>query len=126
MWHAQGRAEGSLAGLLDAASQRLRPPIVGRILTRTAAGLVRMQIFDRAMTLAAQAFTSIFPLILMLSVAVGRSRGAWLATVANLPPTTRSILDEALDQVGISAFGVLGALIVVLSSTGLARALARG
>ena len=30
---------------------------VGRLLTGTAAGLIRIQIFDRSMTLAAQAFT---------------------------------------------------------------------
>jgi membrane protein len=98
---------------------------VVRLLTRTVAGLVRVQIFDRSMTLAAQAFTSIFPLIIMLSALVGRGRSGSLAEIAHLPETSRYVLDDALNQAGISAFGVAGCLIVLLSATGLARALAR-
>jgi membrane protein len=50
----------------------LRPVV--RLVTRTATGLVQLQIFDRAMTLAAQAFTSIFP-VLILSGALPTASG---------------------------------------------------
>lgn len=118
--------------ILVAVPQRLRPPIgwlarnwVGRLLGRTAAELVRVQIFDRSMTLAAQAFTSIFPVVILLAAVAGRGQSDRLADLAHLPAASRSVLDDALDQGGIGAFGVVGALVVLLSATGLARALAR-
>jgi membrane protein len=98
---------------------------VGRLLTRTAAGLIRIQIFDRSMTLAAQAFTSVFPVLILLGAVLGGGQGDLLADIAHLPPPTRYVLDDALGHPGIGAFGVVGSLVVLLSSTGLARALAR-
>ena len=123
--------ERRLARVLTIAP-RLRPPIawlarglVGRLLLHTAAGLVRVQIFDRAMTLAAQTFTSIFPLIILFGTVAGRGRSTSLAELAHLPDASRKVIDDALSQSGFSAFGVLGGLIVLLSSTSLARALTR-
>ena len=124
--------ERRVAHVLVAVPRRLRPPIawlarnwMGRLLGRTAAELVRVQIFDRSMTLAAQAFTSIFPVVILLAAVMGRGQSDRLADLAHLPPASRSVLDDALDHGGISAFGVVGSLVVLLSATGLARALAR-
>ena len=65
---------------LDAVPRRLRPLAeavlahrLGGLLLRVAGELVRVQIFDRAMTLAAQAFTSIFPILIMLGALSGAS-----------------------------------------------------
>jgi membrane protein len=77
-----------------------------------------VQIFDRSMTPAAQASNSIFPLVIMLGVVFDRGQGASLADVAHLPDASRHVLDEALSQGGISAVGVVGCLLVLLSSTG--------
>jgi membrane protein len=112
--------------------ERLRPfldrPVlrpVGRLMTRTATELVRLQIFDRAMTLAAQAFTSVFPVLILVGAVVGSGPSARLADFVSLPPASRSVLDDAMSHAGLSTFGVVGSLVVLLSSTGLARALTR-
>ena len=97
----------------------------GRILVRASAGFVRVQIFDRAMTVAAQAFTSIFPVLIMLSLVLGLRHSARLASLAHLPPASRRLLDEAFGGRGIGAFGVVGSVVVLVSATSLARALAR-
>jgi membrane protein len=111
--------ETRVARVLARLPPRLRPPVawlarqwVGRLLARTTAALVRVQIFDRAMTLAAQIFTSVFPLLILVGTLVG---GA----------TARRLADWALSHSGLAAFGVVGSLVVLLSSTGLARALTR-
>jgi membrane protein len=127
-----GLWEERLAHVLLVAPPRLRPSIawlarnwVGRLVGRTAAGLVRVQIFDRSMTLAAQAFTSIFPVLILLAAVLGKGQGERLADIAHLPPTSRYVIDDALSHGGLGAFGVVGSLVVVISSTGLARALGR-
>ena len=131
--------ERRVAHVLVVVPQRLRRPIawlarpiarlarhwVGRFLARTVAELVRVQIFDRSMTLAAQAFTSLFPVLIMLAAVLGAERRDRLADLAHLPPTSRSVIDDALAHGGISAFGVVSSVVVLMSSTGLARALAR-
>jgi membrane protein len=101
----------------------LRPVV--RLVTRTATGLVQLQIFDRAMTLAAQAFTSIFPVLILSGALLGSATSIRLADVVNLPPASRSLVEDAMSNAGPSAFGVVGSLVVLLSSTGLARALTR-
>jgi membrane protein len=95
------------------------------LLARATAGLVRVQIFDRAMTLAAQAFTSIFPVLILLGSMLGTGPGHRLADAAGLPETSRRVFDAAFGHGGFSTFGLVGGLIVVVSSTGLARALSR-
>jgi membrane protein len=121
-----------VARALLAVPPRLRPALAWltrrgpvRLVARTMAGVIRVQIFDRAMTLAAQAFTSIFPVLILLGSFLGAGEGHELADAAGLPETSRRVLDDAFGRGGFSAFGVLGALIVLVSSTGLARALAR-
>jgi membrane protein len=97
----------------------------GRTLLRCLAGLVKVQIFDRAMTLAAQAFTSIFPLLILFGSLLGAKQSAEFADALNLPPSSRRLLTDALSDRGVSTFGVFGALIVLFSATGLARAMVR-
>nr|WP_221382230.1 YhjD/YihY/BrkB family envelope integrity protein [Actinoplanes polyasparticus] len=111
---------------------RLQPPLTWltrrgpvRLVARATSGVIRVQLFDRAMTLAAQAFTSIFPVLILLGSVLGTGPGHELAEAAGLPETSRRVLNDAFGHGGFSAFGVLGGLIVLVSSTGLARALAR-
>jgi membrane protein len=97
----------------------------GRITVATTSGLLRVQIFDRAMTIAAQAFTSIFPTLILLGALAGRSLSNQVADLADLPEASQQVLDDALRGGGMGAFGIAGALVVLISATSLSRALAR-
>ncbi|MFI5897725.1 YihY/virulence factor BrkB family protein [Actinoplanes sp. NPDC051513] len=97
----------------------------GRLLLRFAGGLINVQIFDRSMTLAAQAFTSIFPLLIMFGALLGAKNAGAIADTIELPDSSRQLLSDALDDTGFGTFGVLSALIVLVSATGLARAMVR-
>jgi membrane protein len=77
------------------------------------------------MTLAAQAFTSIFPLLIMLAIWLRHAKFDEFADVVHLPNAARQVLTEALDDNGVNAFGVVGSLVVLVSATSLARALTR-
>ncbi|GID30869.1 hypothetical protein Abr02nite_58520 [Paractinoplanes brasiliensis] len=77
------------------------------------------------MTLAAQAFTSIFPLLIMLGALSGSRAREQLSSLLRLPANSTQLVHEALSGSRSGAFGLLGSLIVVLSATGLARALIR-
>ncbi len=46
----------------------------GRILVRSAETCGRIQVFDRAMTIAAQFFTSVFPILILLATWTTRTR----------------------------------------------------
>jgi membrane protein len=96
-----------------------------RLVGGTVDGLVRVQIFDRSMTLAAQAFTSIFPILLLLGSVVGPRTSARVADIADLPEASQELLDESLRGPGVGAFGAVGAVAVLISATSLSRALGR-
>ncbi|MCY1136861.1 YihY/virulence factor BrkB family protein [Actinoplanes sp. Pm04-4] len=106
--------------VLDAVPHPLRAAV-----QRLLGELVRVQIFDRAMTLAAQAFTSLFPLVIMIGALSGSAARDRLTDLIRLPADSTRLVQDALGGSRSGAFGVLGSLIVVLSATGLARALAR-
>lgn len=97
----------------------------GRILTRSAAGCLRIDIFDRAMTIAAQTFTSVLPILILIATWAGAGAADDTAEALDLPDESQSLLDEAVRGAGNAAFGVVGALIVVVSATSLSRALNR-
>jgi len=97
----------------------------GRIAVRGAASCIQVEIFDRSMTVAAQFFTSVFPILILMVTLVGDTEHDRLADTINLPPTSRSVLDEAVGGPGGATFGVVGLLIVLASATSLSRALTR-
>ncbi|MFG1990878.1 YhjD/YihY/BrkB family envelope integrity protein [Actinoplanes sp. NPDC048988] len=97
----------------------------GRVGLGTLAVIVRLEIFDRAMTLAAQLFTSIFPLLIMMAVLLGRTFDEKLAEVVKVPDEVAKVLNEAISGSSVNAFGLVGALIVLVSTTSLARAFTR-
>ncbi|ALG83538.1 hypothetical protein [Gordonia phthalatica] len=109
------RLRGVVARLPDGVGRHV--PLAIRIVKVLAAG----NISDRSMTLAAQAFTSILPVLLLLTTMPGS--GALDRTIAmfdlsqGLGPT---------DSPGTYAsFGVIGALMTLISATSMARALDR-
>jgi membrane protein len=97
----------------------------GRIALEIGVGFYRMQIFDRAMTVAAQTFTSIFPVLIMLAALLGQRRTVQIADFAGVPEKSLQLLNAAMSSNGVNAFGVVGSLIVLVSATSLARALVR-
>jgi membrane protein len=103
---------------------------VGRVGGRSVQGVVQVEIFDRAMTLAAQGFTSIFPVI-MLAAAIrhgdSESAGASLSQTLGLTPSASEVLDQAVPNSTevIGGWGLISLVIVLISATSFSRALAR-
>ncbi len=107
----------------------VRDTATGRLLERIARELVAIELFDRAMTLAAQAFTSIVPLLLVTAALRPNSDGvgSHVASTLGLSPETRDALAGSVPDSSevASAIGILGLLVALLSATSFARALER-
>ncbi len=97
----------------------------GRVALGSLAGIGRIDLFDRAMAVAAQLFASVLPILIMLFVWVGQSTTERVADAVSMPPAAQDVLEQALDESGGSAFGIAGAVFVLLSATSLSRALTR-
>lgn len=120
---------GKVRAAVDGARRRAPPPVL-RVITRTVGGLEASEPFDRAMTLAAQAFTSLFPLVIAIAALLPDESGSMADRISGalgIPESSRAVISAALpahpDTRG--AFGILGVLIVVVSATSFSRALAR-
>lgn len=118
--------------LLDRLPNGLRAPLTrllgtwpGRIVMHSISGMARVEIVDRAMTLAAQFFTSVFPILIMMAVWLGPTRSEEVGDAVELPEQTRELIDDLLRNSGVSAFGLLGSIFVLVSATSLSRALTR-
>ena len=113
----------------DRLGRRL-PPAALRMVGTTIRDFRDLEVLDRAMTLAAQAFTSVFPLVIAIAaIRPGQadSLGEDLADILSSPDSSRQVLEQAFpsEPRTLGAFGVLGVLIVLVSSTSFTRALAR-
>jgi membrane protein len=112
-------------------AQRRSPPSLVRFALATVHQMNRLEPFDRAMTLAAQAFTSIFPVVIVTFSLLPQDDsgrlGGRVAQALALPESTRSALAGALpdDPEQATTFGVLSLLIVLVSATSFSRALTR-
>ena len=97
----------------------------GRVAIRLAATSIRIELFDRSMTIAAQFFTSVFPTLIMIATFVGGGSNE-VADALGIPDQTQSVLEDALESnSGTATFGIVGTLIVLASATSLSRALTR-
>lgn len=132
--HGPGR-EALTVERLDEMVQRLptslRGPVervlsswLGRTLVRAAIGCVRVEIFDRAMTIAAQFFTSVLPILILVMTWADTSDTA-ASQIIQVPEKARSVVDEAVQGAGSAAFGIIGTILVLASATSLSRALTR-
>jgi membrane protein len=122
---AQARVD-SVVGHLPPRLQRVVGGLVdawpGRVLIRSTGSFIRIETFDRSMTIAAQFFTSILPLVILFAT-WGNPDG--FAAALNMPEQSRSVVEEAIRGAEGSAFGVVGTLVVLVSATSLSRALTR-
>ncbi|GIG23281.1 hypothetical protein Cch01nite_40050 [Cellulomonas chitinilytica] len=132
MADARGTTGGLVRRLRDAGVQqvlRLQGTGAWRLWTACATGLVRIEPFDRAMTLAAQAFTSIVP-VLIVAAAFGpshRGPGDALADTVGLSPEARASLEGSVPSGAdvSSSIGVAGILVALITATSYSRALER-
>lgn len=97
---------------------------IGRTLLRVAGACIRVEIFDRAMTIAAQFFTSILPLLIVAVTFLG-SGSEEISDVIGATGSSEELIDEAVRGSSTTAFGVVGSLLVLVSATSLSRALTR-
>ncbi|HEX5920013.1 MAG TPA: YhjD/YihY/BrkB family envelope integrity protein [Nocardioides sp.] len=104
---------------------RLLEGWLGRIALSSAESGVRIEIFDRSMTIAAQFFTSVFPILILFASWVGNVRTDSIAEAIDMPEASQSVLDQAVQASASTGFGLVGALIVLASATSLSRALTR-
>ena len=125
---AKARAEAALNRL----PPRLRRAVAwllsrwpGRILIRGATACIRVDIFDRSMTIAAQFFSSVFPILILFASWANAGDSGEVADAVDMPAESRSVLDDAVRGAGTAAFGIVGSLIVLVSATSLSRALTR-
>lgn len=98
----------------------------GSVILNVFADLARSDIADRSMTLAAQLFTSILPVLLVVS-SLGHNDGVdkmveWVGVV---PISDQLAYDGTSSFPSTTTFSVVGALMVLLSATSYARALGR-
>ncbi|MDS1116336.1 YhjD/YihY/BrkB family envelope integrity protein [Gordonia westfalica] len=91
-----------------------------RILTDIARG----DVTDRAMTLAAQAFTSILPIVILLLTLPGTDVVDDALTGLGIP-VNRLDHTSVDDPQSFATFGVIGALMTIAGATSLSRALGR-
>src|SRR5215204_5948773 len=102
----------------------------GRFALRVARDLRDVELFDRAMTLAAQVFTSILPILIVAGSLRGRlnpEADSALAENLGLDARTARLVQQSLpSEVDVvSATGVFGALLLIIAATSFARALER-
>ena len=77
------------------------------------------------MTLAAEVFTAVFPLLIMTAIWLGSKQSDDIARSIDMPQETQRLLDDALNGSSANAFSLVGALVVLASATSLSRALTR-
>lgn len=122
---AQARVD-AVVGHLPPRLQRLVQGLVdawpGRVVIRSTASFIRIETFDRSMTIAAQFFSSILPIVILFATWGDPER---FTETLNMPEQSRSVVEEAIRGSEGAAFGVAGAIVVLASATSLSRALTR-
>ena len=120
---------GSLRGPLLVLWRRLVSWLLvrwpGRVVVRTLRSFNRVELFDRSMTIAAQLFTCIFPILILLATVATRRDAERIADAVSMPEESRQVLEEAVAAAGNAAFGLVGTVVVVVTATGVSRALTR-
>ena len=98
----------------------------GSIVLNAVTDVLRSEIADRAMTLAAQLFTSILPLLIVLS-SVGHNDGVdrMIGWAGIIPISDRLEFEGTSSFPSTTTFSLVGALMTIISATSYARALGR-
>jgi uncharacterized BrkB/YihY/UPF0761 family membrane protein len=128
--HDEAKGPEGRPSLRSRVDRRLRHTAIGRFGLRIANELAVMEVFDRSMTLAAQAFTSILPLLIVVAaISRGGSRplGSTLSSYLGLDSSATHVLEGVVPASSdiFSALGWFGTLLVLVSATAFSRALDR-
>ncbi|MET1043540.1 MAG: YhjD/YihY/BrkB family envelope integrity protein [Microbacteriaceae bacterium] len=120
-------AKGSARSRMN---ERVGTTAFGRFVLRAARALIAIEVFDRAMTLAAQAFTSILPLVIAVAAlrhGGARPIGEGLSNYLGLSDSAATVLERVVPASSdlFSALGWFGTLLLVVSATAFSRALER-
>lgn len=109
--------------------ESIRDTWIGRLLERIVLDLARLEVFDRAMTLAAQAFTSIVPLMLVASTLRPQHPGVGsiVADSLGLSDETRAALAGSVPAAAtaLGSIGFFSIVVAIVSATSFSRALER-
>lgn len=102
----------------------------GRLALRVLRDIRDLELFDRAMTLAAQAFTSILPVLIVVSslrASLNPEADALFAENLSLDDDTAELVKRSIPQAveGVSFTQIFGALLLILAATAFSRALER-
>lgn len=102
----------------------------GRFVLRALRDLRDLELFDRAMTLAAQAFTSVLPVLIVASSLRGSlnpEADSMFAENLSLDDHTADLLKQSIPRVagGVTFTEVFGVLLLIIAATAFARALER-
>ena len=102
----------------------------GRFVMRALRDIRDLELFDRAMTLAAQAFTSILPVLIVAGSLRGSLNPEADSLVANnlgLDDRTADLVQQSMPQQveGVTLTQVIAALLLIVAATSFARALER-
>jgi len=116
-----------LRALRIAARLRLTP--LGGLVERGYTEFVAIEPFDRAMTLAAQAFVSIVPMMIVMAALRPNQDGfgSFMADTLGLTEETREALAGSVSTTATlgGSVGILGLLVALISATSYSRALER-
>ncbi len=113
-----------LPGPLERLATRMLDQWPGRVIIGTAQSCIRIELFDRSMTIAAQLFTSVFPILIALASWIHPNVGE-IADQTPLPGASQEVVAQALESPTNATFGLIGTFIVLVSATSLSRALTR-
>ncbi|MFE7418785.1 hypothetical protein [Rhodococcus sp. NPDC057529] len=119
-------AREALAARTETANGWLQGTPPGRTVRRVIDGLIEIELVDRSMTLAARIFTSVLPVMIAAS-----TLSSWNVTASTIKtqfgfdPTELTSGDVDTTNPSFAAFGVVGLLMIAISGTSFARALAR-
>ncbi|MDY0910780.1 YhjD/YihY/BrkB family envelope integrity protein [Microbacterium sp. CFBP9034] len=104
--------------------------VPGQVVLRVGRDLGNLALVDRSMTLAAHAFTSILPILIVVGALRARMEpgtGPVFAEHLGLNPATADILEQSLpgEAQQLRATGIVGIVLLVIAATSFARALER-
>jgi membrane protein len=106
-------------------AERVLQHWLGRFVLGCMVTVRRIELFDRSMTLAAQIFTSVLPILIALASWFGVDSSQVVENAVMVPAETQGLLEEVLAAPSDPTFGLLGVLVVLVSATSLSRALTR-
>jgi len=97
----------------------------GRVLITSVTAFFRLEMFDRSMAIAAQLFTSVVPILIIVTTWASSRNANSIADFVDRAAQTQAVLEDAIEGARSATIGLLGALMLLASATSLSRALTR-